>query len=156
LTTAIDTNVLLDLLIPNAPLANATEVVLYQSAISSSLVISEAVYAELAGNFLKEDDLNEFLRKFEIDVLPSSREALYLAGHAWSRYTQDRPSGLICSQCGTRNQVRCGRCEAAVTSRQQVLSEFLVGGHALLHADRLMTRDRRGYYRTYFPDLELV
>jgi predicted nucleic acid-binding protein len=39
--------------------------------------------------------------------------------------------------------------------RSRVVADFLIGAHAVVRADRLVTRDR-GFFRSYFSDLEIL
>ncbi|MBM2827164.1 MAG: nucleotide-binding protein [Dehalococcoidia bacterium] len=152
--TAVDTNILLDVLIPDAPKSEGSEAALLQALRSGAIVIGETVYAELAAHFLDREDLERFLGDTGIRLEPSTPEALHLAGQTWREYLRRRPSSLVCPQCGSPQEVQCVRCGANLQPRQHLLADFLIGAHALVLTDRLLTRDR-GYYSTYFPRLAL-
>ena len=152
--TAVDTNILLDVLIPDAPHGDESARSLAVAVRGGALVISEPVYAELAVHFLDKDALDRFLADTGIRLESSKAEALYRAGRAWSEYLRRRPAPLVCSQCGAPQDVRCEQCGARVQPRQHVVADFVIGAHALLHSDHLLTRDRE-YYATYFPELRL-
>ena len=153
--TAVDTNILLDVLVPGEAHAESSEQALAESRRAGPILIAEPVYAELAGRFPAGEELDRFLEDTSIRLQPSSAAALYLAGRAWREYLRRRPDALVCPSCGTSQDVHCVRCGERLLPRQHVVADCLIGAHATVHADRLLTRDR-GYYQTYFPRLQLA
>lgn len=57
-------------------------------------------------------------------------------------------AALRAAECWYRFRKRSG-------GKDRTVADFLIGGHALVRADRLLTRDQ-GFYRDYFKSLKLV
>jgi predicted nucleic acid-binding protein len=111
--TAVDTNVLLDILIPNESFYDASAEALQTSAQDGSLVISDIVYAELCVHFAHQRECDAFLDALDIRVQCLSREAHFLASRVWPTYRE---------QGGKRTRI---------------LADFLIGSHAQMQASRL-------------------
>ena len=152
--TAVDTNILLDFLNPNEPHHETSTQLLLSAGSLGPLVVCEAAFAELAANLGSEAEVQRFLAVAGLTAFRSSGHALASAGQAWLQYAR-RPPGTECPSCGTSHDLSCSNCGRSLSPRQHVLADFLIGAHALVHADQLLTRDR-GYYRTYFPELRLA
>jgi predicted nucleic acid-binding protein len=159
--TNIDTNVLLDVLDPGSPYGTSALEALDAASRTGRIFICDVVRAELAANFALQESapegaLNTFLERTRLQHFPMDPISIDLAAVRWAAYTQQRPMGLQCPQCGNLNPIApCSQCGRAITTRQHVISDFLIGAWAVTHGRRLLTRDR-GYYRTYFPELVLV
>ena len=154
MTSAVDTNILIDVLAGvGAPWMEAHRR-LTVARRAGPLTISEPVHAELAPHFGNAAAVDAFIRELGVSLVRSTPETLHQAGIAWAAYSRRRPRVRVCPRCGEPQSDRCEACGEEVRVRQHVLADFLIGAHAAVQADRLITRDR-GYYATYFPDLEL-
>jgi predicted nucleic acid-binding protein len=128
--TAIDTNILLDVLVPNEHFYEASANALQEAAGAGSLVISDIVYAELCIHFEIQRECDAFLEANEIRVQALTREAYFHASRALRTYRQHGGK------------------------RTRILADFLIGAHAQNQATRLLSRDR-GFYHKLFPSLDL-
>jgi predicted nucleic acid-binding protein len=129
MTTAVDSSVLLDVLLADPQHGKSSEAAL-QQATRGALVISEVVIAEITPVFA-DASIQEFLSDWQIRFVPSSIESATLAGEMFRSYLE-----------------RGGK-------RGRVVPDFLIAAHAQIHADVLLARDR-GYYRDYFQKLNLL
>lgn len=151
--TAVDTNALLALLYEDDH-ANASEAELRRAYRRGRTVITPIVYGELAadGHFDTASELNQFLEDLSIRVVEPSQEALFRAGERFQRYTDRRPDGLQCPSCGTKRDVRCENCSETLSPRQHIAADFVIGGHAAVDGDALISFDT-AFYETYYPSL---
>jgi len=129
--TFIDTNILLDVFLPDTGFGEKSAEYLERCFLEGSLIINEIVYAELTPQFSSQRLLDKTLLKLGIRILPIDRETAYTAGIVWQQYRR------------------------AGGKRERIISDFLIGAHALVHAGRLLTRDR-GFYKKYFKNLKVI
>jgi predicted nucleic acid-binding protein len=151
--TAVDTNIFLDILLPDPGYKGISRGYLERGMKEGPLVICELVYSELSALFSKKKDLDGFLEDLNVTLKSSTEDSLYKAGETWKEYLKRRGPGIQCSACGNKMTITCNQCSEPVR-RRHIISDFIIGAHAKVLADTLITRDR-GIYKAYFKNLML-
>ena len=154
--TAVDTNIILDVLIPGEPFGQSSKELLDRHLSKGKLILCEVVFAELAARFPSEEELTSFLTDTRMNLVYSNEKSLYMAGSRWAEYARKNAKNRFsCGKCGHAFEPTCPQCRAALTKRLHVLADFLIGAHALVQADCILSRDL-GVSKTYFSDLKVV
>lgn len=127
---AIDSSVLVDLL-ADGPLADAAEASLRRCLSVGPVVVCEVVLAEVCS------------------ALKDGAEAVAVLEEMGVRFSAiEAKSALRAGEMQRRHRQRGGGPGRSV-------SDFMIGAHALLQCDGLITRDNQ-FYRDYFKGLKLI
>jgi predicted nucleic acid-binding protein len=129
--TAVDTNVLVDVIGADPAFGPSSREALRAAAHAGALIASEVVWAETSAWYRSEQEAAEALDRLRIRLVPMRAKASIAAGVAWGAYRR------------------------AGGKRERVIADFLIGAHARVHADQLLTRDD-GFFRSRFQGLKIL
>lgn len=126
---AIDAPVLVELL-TDGPQADAVEACLRQCLAGGRVVVADAALAELCASLKNGAEALGALEEMGIRFSALEAKSAIRAGEMWRRQHQRG-------------------------AEPRPMAGFLVGAHALLQCDALITSDA-GFYRDYFKGLRLI
>jgi len=129
-TILIDTNVIIDVISDDPQWADWSLATLEKHS-EEELIINPAVYSELCFGYETNSEVDQLLRHFRLGFQETPKDGLFRAAKAFQKYKQ---------RGGTKDFV---------------LPDFFIGGHAESTSLQLMTRDV-SRYQSYFPNISLI
>ena len=133
---AVDTSVLVDY-IGDGPATGAAEEALRAALSAGPVVACEVVLSEVVAGLGHSDIVMETLEAVGIGYSPLELRAAVRAGEMQRRYKE-----------------RLRRAAVPEPAKRSI-PDFLIGAHALLQCQALITRDA-GFFRDYFKGLKVI
>jgi predicted nucleic acid-binding protein len=138
---AIDSNLLIDFVGHDERAAAAADAALRQALASGPVVACEVVVAELVAGLGDGAAVMEALDELGIEFSALEQRAAVRAGEMQRRYAQRRAAA--------------GVAAPATEAWPRTMTDFLVGAHALLQCQGLISTDA-GFFRDYFKGLRVI
>lgn len=134
---AIDSSVLIDLLGDNPGMADAAEQCVRDALAHGPVVLCDVVVSEITAGLGHGADIMDVVEEMGLRYSPVDRRAAIRAGEMQRRYKERR------------------RGVGMAGSLPRTVPDFIVGAHALLQCNALITRDA-GFFRDYFKGLKII
>ena len=128
---SVDSSVLVDFIGGRADHGDAAAAVLRQALHAGPVVLCEVALAEVCSSLVGGSQIMEALDDVGIAFSAMEPKSALRAGELQRRYRQ-----------------RGG-------NRSRTVADFLIGAHAMMQCDALITRDA-GFYRDYFKGLRVI
>lgn len=128
---SVDSSVLVDFIGGRADHGDAAATVLRQALHAGPVVLCEVALAEVCSSLVGGSQVMEALDDVGIAFSAMEPKSALRAGEMQRRYRQ-----------------RGG-------NRSRTVADFLIGAHAMMQCDALITRDA-GFYRDYFKGLRVI
>ncbi|WP_343629810.1 type II toxin-antitoxin system VapC family toxin [Roseateles sp.] len=141
---AVDSSVLIDLL-GDAPGADAAEAALRLALSSGPVVLCDVVLTEVTAGLGHGSEVMDALEEMGLRFLAIDQRAAIRAGEMQRKFKQrlaEKAAGKTAAS---------GTPDAA----SKAMPDFLVGAHAMLQCEGLITRDQ-GFFRDYFKGLKVI
>ncbi|MEO8935811.1 MAG: type II toxin-antitoxin system VapC family toxin [Burkholderiaceae bacterium] len=133
---AIDSSVLIDLL-GNDARADAAEVSLRNALNIGPVAVSDIAISEVTAGLGHGSEMADAIEELGIHFSPLELRSAIRAGEMQRKYNERL------------------RREAQPSATRRTVADFLVGAHAMLQCDGLITRDA-GFFRDYFKGLKVI
>ncbi len=127
---AADSSVLLDIL-GDSSYADAASEAIRAALTAGPVVACDIVVSEICSTLGTSSEVADAIEELGIGYLAVERKSAIRAGEMFARY----------------------RAEGG--KRTRMVPDFLIGAHAMLQCDALITRDG-GFYRDYFKGLKII
>lgn len=149
--TVVDTSALIALLYPKDKHNQKASELLNEAYTEGGVFINDVVFSELAADpyFDDAEHLGRFLEDTGIRLDRLERQTLFRAGEAFRIYLEERGDELQCPNCGHKAVFDCPNCGSVIRGRQHIASDFIIGAHAEIQGDKLISFDV-GFFKKYF------
>lgn len=134
---AIDSSVLIDLLGDDPVMADAAEQAVRDALAAGPVVLCDVVVSEITAGLGHGADIMDVVEAMGMRYEPVERRSAIRAGEMQRRFNQRR------------------RGTAANPAAPRTVPDFIVGAHALMQCQGLITRDA-GFFRDYFKGLKVI